>query len=227
MSGDPNPQPAPTSDPAPQPDNNPTPAPAPAVDPPALEPQDVKSLPAWAQKEIKNLREEAASKRTKLADAETAHQALLDNITEALGLKKEDDLAEAAKKAAAERDAAAAESKALKVELAVLKSAAKHGANAEALADSRTFMAKLAGLDPAADDFAAELDTAIKTALEANPSLKVMPDGVPRAPKAQGAPEGGGAPQLKAEDLEHMTPAEINEAREKGQLRDLMTGRNP
>lgn len=227
MPDNPKPQPTPTPDPQPP---APAPAPTPPADPPAPKPapaDDIASLPEWAQKLIKDTRGEAAEHRTKAKDAETKHQEMLAAIGKALGLTQDDDPAKAAEKAASERDAAAAESKALKVELAVLKSAAKHGANAEALADSRTFMAKLAGLDPAADDFAAELDTAIKTALEANPSLKVMPDGVPRAPKAQGAPEGGGAPQLKAEDLEHMTPAEINEAREKGQLRDLMTGRNP
>lgn len=61
----------------------------------------------------------------------------------------------------------------LTVELALLKSAAKHGADPERLADSRSFMARLAALDPGSDSFADDLGAVIKAAVEANPGFKL------------------------------------------------------
>jgi hypothetical protein len=152
----------------------------------------VSTLPEWAQKHLAEIRKEAAGYRTKATEAATKHQATLDAIGEALGLKKSDDPAQAAKTAAAERDAAREEAKVLKAENAVLRIAAKHGASPEALTDSRSFMSELEKIDPSADDFANQLEAAIKTAIEANPSLKAA--GAPAAPARSGGPVGGGAP---------------------------------
>jgi len=50
-----------------------TPTVPPVVDPPAAD--DVASLPEWAQKQIKDLRQEAADRRTRATTAETALKA--------------------------------------------------------------------------------------------------------------------------------------------------------
>lgn len=54
-----------------------TPTVPPAVDPPVVDPpaDDVASLPDWAQKQIKDLRQEAADRRTRATTAETALKA--------------------------------------------------------------------------------------------------------------------------------------------------------
>lgn len=61
----------------------------------------------------------------------------------------------------------------LTIELQLMRQAAKHGANPELLADSRTFMAKVAKLDPASDSFGDDLGDAIKAAVESNPAYKL------------------------------------------------------
>ena len=188
--------------------------PAPPVETP---PTDVASLPDWAQKVIRETREEAATNRTKVRELTDAQQASMDAIAKALGLKPEDDPAKAAQTAAAERDTERAARAELAIENAVLRMAHKNAADPEALTDSRSFMAKMATLDPAADDFAAKVDAAIAAAVEANPALK-NGNAAPAAPPARsGGPVGGGtvpAGQLSEDDLKGMTPAEIVKAQE-------------
>lgn len=185
---------------------------------------DVASLPEWAQKLIRTTRTEAATNRTKATTAGEALEATRDAIAKALGLKPDDDPVKAAQTAADQRDAALQEAKATKIENAVLRSATKHGANPEALTDSRTFMAKLADMDPAADDFATQVDEAIKKAVEDNPLLKLE---IP-APRS-GGPVGGGAAipgQLTADDVQKLhaegRSAEIVKAKEEGRLNNLL-----
>jgi hypothetical protein len=134
------------------------------------EPQDVASLPEWAQKQIKSLRTEAAGNRTKATTAEQTHQQTLEAIAKALGLKQDEppDPARLAEELGNERSS----KRAALVELAVFRGAAKHGADADALADSRAFMQQLDQLDPSAEDFATKLGEAIKKAVQANPKLK-------------------------------------------------------
>jgi hypothetical protein len=219
----PEPQPTPHPEPAPQPEPQPAPAPTPLPQPaPGAQPENVESLPEWAQKLIRDTRQEAATHRTKANDLQTQHQASLDAIAKALGLKPDDDPAAAAKTAAERAERAETEAKAAKVENAVLRMAAKHGALPEALTDSRSFMAKLAGIDPAADDFSAKVEAAIKEAVEANPALK---GATPAVPARSGGPVGGGTPapgQLSREDLKTMTPAQITKAKAEGRLNQLL-----
>jgi len=66
----------------------------------------------------------------------------------------------------AERDTAA---KQAQTELTVYKLAGKHGADADALLDSRAFLAKIAELDHTKT---ADVEKAIKEAVESNPKLK-------------------------------------------------------
>lgn len=168
------------------------PAPAPETPAPAA-PDDVASLPDWAQKLIGKTRTEAGTNRTKANTANDALTATRDAIAKALGLKDDDDPVAAAKTAADERDAAKIVNKNLAVENAVLRMAAKHGANPESLTDSRSFMRQLEAIDPAADDFATQVETAIKAAVEANPSLKAAP----ATPERSGGFVGGAAPAGK------------------------------
>jgi hypothetical protein len=211
-----------------------TPVTTPVVDPPApVTPpvvpaapvaDDVASLPDWAQKLLGKTRTEAATNRTKASEASDALTATRDAIAKALGLAPSDDPVVAAKTAADERDAARQEAKAVKVENAVLKAARKHEADPEALTDSRSFMAKLAGIDPAADDFAAQVDAAIKAAVSTNPLLKVGP-AVPPPPARSGGSVGGGVPipgQLSREDIKGWKPEAIEEARVAGRLNALL-----
>jgi len=196
---------------------------APAAEPPAASaPEDVASLPEWTQKMIRELRSEAATNRTKATSAEATRQETMDAIAKALGLKGDDDPAKAAQTAAEERDAARKEAQSVKVENAVLRMAAKYGADPNALTDSRSFMSALDAIDPAADDFAAAVDAAIKKAVEANPSLKPA---APAPPARSGGPVGGGATvpgQLTEDDIKGMTPAEIVAAKADGRLNALL-----
>ncbi|GAB3437456.1 hypothetical protein [Actinophytocola sediminis] len=134
------------------------------------EPQDVASLPDWAQKQIKSLRTEAAGNRTKATTAEQTHQQTLEAIAKALGLKQDEppDPAKLAEELTNERSS----KRSALVELAVYRGAGKHDADPDALADSRAFMSALDKLDPSADDFPTKLGDAIKKAVQDNPKLK-------------------------------------------------------
>lgn len=92
----------------------------------------------------------------------------------------------AASKAAAEKAAQRARDAA--VELAVYKRAGKAGGDPDALLDSRTFLAAVKELDPAAADFGDKVAEAIKAAVKANPKLAAAPAG----PGKQGADHNGG-----------------------------------
>lgn len=188
------PAPAPPAPPVPTPPLAPPvpPPPAPSAPPTPAPTNDVKSLPDWAQKIITDANAEAGKARTTAkanAAAEAREQLLKD-----LGLLKPDETPDPAKLAAelGEKDtrlASLAEStRTQAIELAAYKAAGKHEANPAALLDSRAFLESVKGLDPSADDFATKLDTAIKTAVEANQQLRM----VPGAPRRGGGDFAGG-----------------------------------
>lgn len=145
--------------------------------------------PAKAKAEIERLRRENGSARTtaKQQAADEARTAMAQEIGKALGLIKDDEATDPAK-LTEQLTASQAEIRVTKVENAVLRSAGKHGADPEALTDSRSFLAKLGSLDPAAEDFTTQVDTAIKAAVDSNPKLKTG-----RAPGASGADHTGGS----------------------------------
>ncbi|MGW8702842.1 hypothetical protein ACWGOK_39055 [Streptomyces eurythermus] len=112
------------------------------------------------------------------------------------------------------------------VELAVYKSAGKHGGDPDALLDSRGFANAIAKLDPASDTFTTDVEKAVKQAVEANPKLGVKPSepAKPTVP-AGGAPMNGapgGKRQLGAEDVKRMTPDQITKAVQEGRLNDYL-----
>jgi hypothetical protein len=210
------------------------PEPAAAAEPPAPAPEpasvtdDFASLPERTQREIRDLRSEAASYREKARTSEQTRQETMDAIAKALGLKGDDDPAKAAQTAAEERDAAKTVAKNLAVENAVLRMANKQGANPESLTDSRSFMRQLEAIDPADAEFAEKVEAAIKTALEGNPALKAQGT-APVAPARSGGPVGGGAAipgQVTEDELKTMNPAQIEQAQKDGRLNAIL-GRQP
>lgn len=199
----------------------PDPAPAAQPTPAPAAPDSVEALPDFAQKMIRELRAEAAANRTKAVGAEQAKQETVDAIAKALGLKGDDDPAKAAQMAAEQRDAALSEARQVKVENAILRMAARQGANAESLTDSRSFMRQLEAIDPSAEDFAAQVEAAVKEAVEKNPLLKAAPAAAPAA--RSGGPVGGGASVPgQLDSVEGMSPEEIVKAKSEGRLNKLL-----
>lgn len=82
----------------------------------------------------------------------------------------------------------------------------------------------LAKLDPTSPSFVADLESAIAAAVEADPDLKIAPAAKPHRSGAEIPGRSGGSDQLTREQLKGMTPAEINKARESGQLKKLLGG---
>jgi hypothetical protein len=123
----------------------------------------VESLPDGAQKLIRDLRKADGDERMAAKTLDAIQRAL---NPDAKGDEKP--TADQLTKALADRDADAKQAKA---ELAVYKAAAKNGADAEALLDSRGFLAKLGDIDPTNEK---ALDKAITDAVTANPKLAAV-----------------------------------------------------
>lgn len=137
----------------------------------------VESLPPAAQKIITDLRKEAGDERIAAKTLAAIQKAL---NPDAKGDEKP--TPEALTKALTEREA---DAKQAKTELAVYKTAAKQGADADALLDSRAFLAKIADLEPT--DTKA-LTKAIEDAVKENPKLALV-----QAAGASGADFSGGS----------------------------------
>lgn len=106
--------------------------------------------------------------------------------------------------------------------LGVFTAASAHNADPNKLLDSMSFMGKVKDFDPASDDFATQVAEVIKTAVDADKSLRVQA----AAPRGGGDFSGGnngGGTQLTREDLAKMTPAEILQANKEGRLKTLAT----
>lgn len=149
----------------------------------------VESLPDWAQAEMRKLRAEAASSRVNAKEtaAEEARTKLLAELSKALGVGG--DTPPDPEKLKADLEKTTAERRSTLVELAVVRSASRLGADAEALLDSRGFLSKLGKLDPAADDFATLVADEIAAAVKDNPRLSL---GTP-ATRSGGEITGGAA----------------------------------
>ncbi|MFC9934587.1 hypothetical protein [Glutamicibacter sp. NPDC127525] len=123
----------------------------------------VESLPPAAQKMIADLRKGEGDERVAAKTLAAIQKAL---NPDAKGDEKP--TAEQLTKQLAERDTA---TKQAQTELAVYKLAGKHGADADALLDSRAFLAKIAEIDHTKT---ADVEKAIKEAVESNPKLKAV-----------------------------------------------------
>lgn len=168
---------------------------------PAGEAESIDGLPEWAQREIKKVRRENQTLRSKTdqekqAAADAAKTELAQTIGKALGLVEDDtptDPQELIAAAQQREQAATAAARAAQVTLAVY-SAAPSKTTADLLLDSRTFEQQLADLDPTASDFQAQVAEKVKDAIAANPARYATE--APAAPASTGgAPHTGGAPQ--------------------------------
>lgn len=131
----------------------------------------VESLPEPVQKMIRDLRTENGDRRTKLTAAEQSQQDMVKAFAKAAGIEIPGEQPDP-NKLTEQLTTAQAAQRQTAVELAVYKTASKHSGDPDALLDSRTFLAKVADLDPAAKDFASKVDEAIKSAVTDNPKLK-------------------------------------------------------
>lgn len=129
------------------------------------------------RKELKQANADAAKARTtaKKNAAEEAKAELVQQMGRALGLIKDDkDEAPDPAKLTAEIERATAAHRETAVELAIYRSAGKHGADPDALTDSRTFLSSIKDLDPSDEGFAKAVSAAIKAAVADNPKLKAQ-----------------------------------------------------
>jgi hypothetical protein len=127
------------------------------------------------RKELKQANADAAKARTtaKKNAAEEAKAELVQQMGRALGLVKDDkDEAPDPAKLTAEIERATAAHRETAVELAIYRSAGKHGADPDALTDSRAFLSSIKDLDPSDEGFAKAVSAAIKAAVADNPKLK-------------------------------------------------------
>lgn len=156
------------------------------------EPQDVASLPDFAQKMIRDLRAEAANHRTKATTAaQDAEKSLTDKLATALGLKPE----AAADPAALTQQLTTAQKSAkdAAIQLAIYRAAGQHQGNPDALLDSNTFLANVSALDPTSAEFPTQVSDAIKAAVTQNPNLKLAQAAGPSA-----ADHAGGSGEVGA-----------------------------
>lgn len=144
-------------------------------------------------------------------------KAVLDAIATATGQKPADvDPAKLTAELAQARTAA----RTTQVELAVHRAAGKLGIDGDALLDSRAFAKAAEALDPDADDFAKQVEAAVKDAAKGNPRLKTSTGPAQSGGDFTGSP-GTGTPITEAQ-LQKMTPEAIAKALDKGELAHLL-----
>lgn len=148
-------------------------------------PEKVEDLPEWAQRDIAKARKGEGDYRTKLREQEQLtqqqqeqHQAVLDAIAKAAGLKEEnaspdpEELTKQLTEAQKREQEREAENRTLRLEREAEKVARKHSGDIDTLMDSRSFADKLSKLDPSAEGFASDLDELVKETVESNPKYK-------------------------------------------------------
>lgn len=228
--------PAPVTDPSnASTDEVTTPSPTtPPVEPvaPATQPALGDTLPDdpdTLKAEITKLRRENGAARTaaKKNAADEARADLAQTIGRALGLVEDEPLDPA--KLTEQLTASNAAAKQAQVELAIFHAAAGVNANATKLLDSRSFMARVADVDPT-DHLA--IAAAIGEAVSSDPSLAQAAGDTPRLPapnRAQGSSASGpasGPAQLTKADVERLARegkhVEIEQARKDGRLNDVL-----
>lgn len=240
---------APTPPPAPAPAPQPTPAPAQPPTPSGTAPAPAPpTTPAnfeqWMQDPtnagfVKQLRDEAAGHRTGKKAAEDRAQGILAAVMQAAGLAPDGkpDPEKVIAELRTQHEQGQAELKQLRVDNALGAAVAKHGADPRLARALLLSDGVLTGLDPAAADFAAQLDAAVAKVVTEVPAVKLAPATVPEPappPAPTAAPVSGGqfngpgaqngVAQLGRNDLKGMTPEQINEARRAGKL-DALLGR--
>ena len=195
--------------------------------------------PAKFQKLVENLRGDVEAEKQKRTAAEQKAKddqaAFMKKVAAAFGLDTGEEKPPTPEELTAKLQEAQTQTKAsddrarqTAVELAVYKSAGKHGGDPDSLLDSRGFAQTIAKLDPSSAEFAADVEKAVKQAVEANPKLAAKAPEPPKpAVPAGGAPMDG-APgskrQLGAEDAARMTTEQISKAVEEGRFNSYLGG---
>lgn len=165
---------------APQPPADPPAAPAdpPASTPPAAAPtgDGLPDDPAALKTMIADLRKENGAARTnaKQQAADEARTQLVTELGKALGLVKDGDAAPKPEELTAQVEQAQQAARQAQVELAVYRTATTHRGDPAALLDSRSFLAKVADLDPADAEFQTKVSDAVKAAVTENPKLRAQ-----------------------------------------------------
>jgi hypothetical protein len=173
--------------------------------PTETKPAEATEAKTYDEAYVKKLHDSEAAARVKARDAEAAAQTKIAAALEALGIKADTaDPAEAAKQAAAERDAAAQTARQATLELAIYRAASKAGADADALLDSNSFRSTIGEVDPSD---AAAVQAAIENAVKTNPKFKlVQAAGASSSDFSGGSGEGA----ITQEKFNSMTPTEKN-----------------
>ncbi|TFI30157.1 hypothetical protein [Streptomyces sp. 4R-3d] len=194
--------------------------------------------PERAMKAIENLRTEVDDQKKKRADdrqkAADEQADFMKKLAGLFGVQTDEEkpltpeqLAQQLEESRGETKESRAQARQTQVELAVYKTAGKHGGDPDALLDSRSFANAIAKLDPAADGFDTEVGKAVKAAVDGNPKLAAKaPKQEPEPTPAGGAPMdgAGGKRQLGAADVKRMSPEEITKAVEDGRLKSYLGG---
>ncbi|MEU0589984.1 hypothetical protein [Streptomyces ardesiacus] len=196
--------------------------------------------PAKFERLVENLRGDVAAEKAKREalekKAKDDQDTLMKRVAKAFGLETDEEkpptpeeLAQQLEDARGETKASREAARQTQVELAVYKTAGKHGGDPDALLDSRTFAKAIAKLDPSAADFDEQVGKAVKTAVDGNSKLAAK---TPEPKEPDPAPAGGapmdGAPggkrQLGAADVKRMTPEQIDQAVKDGRLKSYLGG---
>lgn len=166
-------QPTPQGDPAP-----PAPSQPEAPESPEQQDQGQQGLENASRDDllstIKDLRRENAKRRTSTQEAtqtaaEQAKSELAQEIGKALGIIEDGEDTPDAQQLTQQLTEQTQAAKQAQLELAVYKAANTHGADADALLDSRSFLEKVADIDPSKT---ADIEQAIKDTVETNPRLQ-------------------------------------------------------
>lgn len=135
--------------------------------------QNVDDLPEWAQKIIRDTRQEAANHRAAKSTAEQQHQSMLAGIAKALGLTSDEISPEQLQAQLAERDKQVSERDGLLADMLrerqAEKAARHHKADIDLLMPAISYNGLLDDLDPNADDFADKVDKIVGEFVEKNP----------------------------------------------------------
>lgn len=233
-------QPATPPAPTPPEPTAPTTPTEPATEPPAKAPKfEGEFDPARFEKLVENLRTEVADEKKKRSDAEQKARddqaAFMKKVAGAFGLETDDEkpptpeeLAQQLDEARGETKESRAQARQTTVELAVYKTAGKHGGDPDALLDSRSFANAIAKLDPSSDGFDEAVGQAVKAAVDGNSKLAAKaPKQEPEPTPAGGAPmdgAGGGKRQLGEADRKRMTPEQIAKAVKEGRFAAYLGG---
>ncbi len=195
-------------------------------------PEDGKPEPkSYDEAYVKKLRDEAAAARVKGKEAAeraaqeaaaAASKELTEKLARTLGLIDDTNPEQLLKAAAdreatlaAERDSVASELRALRIEKALNAAADKVDGDTSILAPYLTGTGALNKLDPAADDFASQVEAIVTAAVESNPKLKKTAVQV-AAPRSGGDLSGGNAaPNRRGPKTVEEIRREMREKRER------------